>query len=406
MGCVLSRYLKGISVLIVWIFLFEWISWANTTRETLAPTSVFDTESRDTSVEHKRHHDVKTATDPFASNPIGLHLSASASRASAYAIRVLAEHEPMRDFVARLLTKRYSSWGLPPDLAMRIITTLTHSKNDPAAAITSVYSFISKDPAFAAAYHRYKSETKYDTAYSQISDLLDLPNAGGVVLDIGAGDLSLTTEIAKHRTNSQVIGVDIFPQQPPTLPNIRYIYQVDPLHIKGIEDGTVDVGVMHEVLHHIPYGDTQAFLKELRRVLKPNGRIVLIEDTFSTNDSLLRDDPYIDLDATQEFKRLLEVYGVEFATRYFLPFNDWYGNHLIHRHFDMPLPNNFHSMEEWDAIFKASGFQTLYSVYTGFPAKSFHKPSIGIFVFSAEVMLPTHPLPTLLKELSTIASSL
>jgi len=317
-------------------------------------------------------------------------------------IRMIGENPDMRDFIKSLLSKRYMSWGLSADLAEQIIDALIRYKDDPETAVRQVYTIIDfdADKKWQRAYRKYKEDTKYSGTYSHIRSCVEDVPDGGVIADIGCGDMALSREIAKNKPKITVIGTDIFPQQQPELSNVRYVHQTEPLHIPDIKDGSVDVVVMNAMLHHVPDRDVATLLDEIRRILKPGGRLVLIEDTLSVDKDLLAEDMLMDREMTRKFADLVSKHGTDFA-KGFLAFNDWYANHLVHRWYRMPVPYSLHTMEEWEVIMKKSGYMTSRMQYYGFPEKSFHKPSIGVIVFTRAFSGPgsfigdiSDPVPT------------
>lgn len=94
-------------------------------------------------------------------------------------------------------------------------------------------------------------------------------------------------------------------------------------------------------------------LDDVRRILKPTGRVIVVEDTYSIKIPVEGDERYRQL--TDEFLRLVDLYGDAFATKVFTV-NDWYSNAVVHQLVRLPMPYNFQTIENWTARFEAHGF--------------------------------------------------
>ena len=64
------------------------------------------------------------------------------------------------------------------------------------------------------------------------------------------------------------------------LPFLDYVFDPDNYKIVNCEDQSIDIIYCRNVLHHIP--NLSALFNEFNRILKPNGRIVIIEPTKET----------------------------------------------------------------------------------------------------------------------------
>jgi len=111
-----------------------------------------------------------------------------------------------------------------------------------------------------------------------IEKLAITPN--DTVMDFGCGPGYYTTELAKRA--KKVIAVDLSPQMlqkaqnkvaKAGAKNIQFL-QSNGTSIQ-VEDDSVDIIFLVTVFHEI--GETQTVLKEFHRILKPDGKLVVVE---------------------------------------------------------------------------------------------------------------------------------
>lgn len=286
-------------------------------------------------------------------------------------------------FVGKMLQKRYSEWGISEDLVQRILNALRQHADDPEEARRQVYKFMDfkKDFGWDAAYARYKSAVKYNDSERQLAPFLkDLPQDFRLV-DVGCGGNDLGKAIVDGYPRADVTGVDIMEYGGPKdslSERLHYLKQPDPTHLpKEIPDGSVNVVTMNAALHHVSSENIPLLMKEIGRILKPGGRLILIEDTYSLNAPAEKGS---DAEITEEFLELVRRKGPHFANSYFA-FNDWYANILVHKWDGMSMVYNFHSAEEWAALLKSYGFEPAGMRHMGFAPSGFHKPDVGVLAF-------------------------
>ena len=65
-------------------------------------------------------------------------------------------------------------------------------------------------------------------------------------------------------------------------------FRVEPVEALSFADQTFDVVVSSLVFHHLPDGLKRRALAEIRRVLKPKGRLLLVDLVGPTHGFLLR----------------------------------------------------------------------------------------------------------------------
>jgi len=110
---------------------------------------------------------------------------------------------------------------------------------------------------------------------------LDLADAGlnDVLLDAGTGTGAVLRALAARPVRPRTaIGVDASARmldRVPLLPAGWHVEQADLTQLPA-EDSTFDVAIASYVLHLLEPGDRRAVLGELRRVLRPGGRLITV----------------------------------------------------------------------------------------------------------------------------------
>ena len=106
---------------------------------------------------------------------------------------------------------------------------------------------------------------------------------GEDVLDVGAGTGTLLHALAERQPNAHYVGLDPDPRVL-TVARRRLAAHADAVQLlKGygadlpFPDQTFDLVVCTLVFHHLPPAGKRATLQEIRRVLRPQGRLLLVD---------------------------------------------------------------------------------------------------------------------------------
>lgn len=142
----------------------------------------------------------------------------------------------------------------------------------------------------------------------------------GKLLDLGGGNMLTSITLSELVTNLKIQGIDVIRDQnlPDKLPQNIQFKKYDGLSIP-FESETFDQALVCSTLHHTT--DPEFFMKELVRILKPDGILVVVEEMYSN---------WLDL---------AWIAGL-----------DWILNKLKK---DVPVPLNFRTYRQYDETFKA-----------------------------------------------------
>ena len=127
---------------------------------------------------------------------------------------------------------------------------------------------------------------KWRTVENSASFLLPYLKDGVQLLDAGCGPGNITAGLAALIPNGKAVGIDfsaeIISQAQNEYPSEKFEnleFQQGDIYELQFEDETFDLIYIHQVLQHL--SDPVRTLKEIKRVLKPNGIIALRESDYS-----------------------------------------------------------------------------------------------------------------------------
>jgi len=147
---------------------------------------------------------------------------------------------------------------------------------------------------------------------ASVWSMLDGESLEGMkILDIGSGIGGPALTIAKS-VNASIIGIE--PQlwmvnkaknnqvaeRNSLIGHIQFLHKDDPSHLQEFSDASFDVVMSKETLLHLPYELKEPFFKEIYRVLKPEGRLIIM-------DWMHRDSNYSD-----QTKEMMAIDGVAY----------------------------------------------------------------------------------------------
>lgn len=131
------------------------------------------------------------------------------------------------------------------------------------------------------------------------------------LIDIGAGTAYITQEIEKLLPHTEILAFDISPvmieEMKTTLPaksKIKPVLMEESM--LSLEDNSVDVAMAITLYHELP--EPELFLKEVKRVLKPSGKLLII-DWEKTREASERGPSYEHRVATNDIVKHFEKAG-------------------------------------------------------------------------------------------------
>lgn len=174
--------------------------------------------------------------------------------------------------------------------------------------------------------HYYEKQTADDSHLELLLNMLNT-KADSTVVDLGTGTGYIAFSLAKRYDDLEIIGLDIVEE---TLKrNSQKAIEENSDNLSFIsydgysfpfEDGSIDTVITRYALHHFP--DIGQSFKELYRILKPNGKLIISDPTPNKNDDChfvdkfmrMKPDGHVRFYNLDEYKQMLECVGFRFES--------------------------------------------------------------------------------------------
>jgi ubiquinone/menaquinone biosynthesis C-methylase UbiE len=135
--------------------------------------------------------------------------------------------------------------------------------------------------------------TEVNTAFAQRA--IELGSLSGLMLDAGTGTARIPILICQERPQWQIIGIDLADSMLQVgRKNIEQAGLQQQITLESVDakqlpypDAHFDMVISNSLIHHLP--DPLPFLKELKRVLKPNGGILIRDLIRPMNEDIMND---------------------------------------------------------------------------------------------------------------------
>ncbi len=150
---------------------------------------------------------------------------------------------------------------------------------------------------------------------------------GSKVLDFGCGNMYTAIELQKILKSIHVTGMDVVKDQnldDKLLQNPNLSFKLLTTKEVPFADNTFDIVIALATMHHTE--DPEYYLSELKRIIKPTGAIILIEEMY-----------------------------INIFDKVFISSQDWLLNKMKA---GVPVPLNFRSHKHYLAEFKKQGLKT------------------------------------------------
>lgn len=219
---------------------------------------------------------------------------------------------------------------------------------------------------FSDTYARYK-----EGSLNRSLAILGREALFGTVVDVGADSNKLGMILLdSSRKVSRVIGIDIEDRNAEVEPGrLDFIVAENPGQLP-IEDELADVVMCRFSLHHMSHETQQQILIDARRILKPQGKIVILEDTVSSD--------LVPLANNYCHQRFLD-FSSDLERRMALSFLDASSCFVFEE--TMPFTFTFRTVEEWEDQLSALGYRRVTSDYWGIPFFSLFQAPLGVLVY-------------------------
>ena len=288
---------------------------------------------------------------------------------------------PVQEYVNQRLQLYWQTADLPRDWVGPIVSLLAEDVDEPERALGQVFKrfpqFVETPSPFQERLREFRA-SKVKHMIQRMAPYL----RGDVFLDFGGRTQDVSESVLREPNTIQYAYVtDIAQfQEESEDPRIQLVWQSEG-DLVPMEDEFVDVALASMVLHHINRMTRRRLLSKLTKMIKPDGRIILIEDSYPMMpDRIEHNDPLA-----------LEFMKFTVDERFdIIGFFDWFGNTVTRNRRNFPYALTYESMDYWEMLFESFGYQTIHSEFIPFDkdALDFMPPKAFMVFERADVPNP------------------
>lgn len=214
--------------------------------------------------------------------------------------------------------------------------------------------FAQSRDAWDAAYHGANLTTDKEGAWRRIQTVSGLDTATGHVVDVGNPNNGFGDCLLRRNPGVRLVtGVD-HRKDPAVMlgERLHFAHQEDRARIP-LADGSADIVAFRVALHHMTKQIQEALLAEAARVLRPDGEILILEDSWADTPGFTDNSLTIKFRALDEADKLaaLSLFDV---------------SGCLTKHETVAYPLSYRSAADWENLLTGVGASSIDTAYWGF----------------------------------------
>jgi SAM-dependent methyltransferase len=300
----------------------------------------------------------------------------------------------VRAYVLRRLYESLSRIGIGADCTadiLKLLSNLSLGADNGSSLAGKVSEFQSLwrrhlDRAYLEGYE----ETRWNFLSEYVLGKLQDPQSLGRCLDIGCGRGCITAQFATGGRITEIVGIDaadFSSEWRERLSITRRAVRFDRVPVGLLDSwlptaGQFDTVLMFYVLHHSNELWAARTLRNLRPSLRPQGRIIVLEDSL-IGDKPPISDPFKLVDTWHDWaisERLFTLTSA-FDAQVVL---DFVAVQLLAGYYEVRMPCNYRLGKDWNDFFCQLGYQVVQSENIGFPLNRDIDVPQGFFVLQLD----------------------
>lgn len=268
-------------------------------------------------------------------------------------LQKILSHKILKSFIINNLRKSLFSIGFSKNFIRDLLKTLNNLKKYPE--LQSKYAH-ELDIVYLDGFFK-----KIVPAYFKTHIVPEIP-ASKKVLDLGCGTGILAERLSREERFSKIIGIDLhsYPEWE-TFVNEKIFFTVANKDgsFKLIEAEKPNSIILTWTLHHMSYADQKEYIRNFYLFMPYGSKMIILEDSYSENLS-----PIYGTNRYAEFMRLDKK-----ERKQVMSFYDWIANRILAKRARVPVTFSYRTLEEWESLFKKTGFAVIHKKFIGFPNK-------------------------------------